>query len=108
MGPLHRFPEISSTRRNPLLQATPDFVRELKFFQKLADESVQKLTEAPLSVIIDKLETALAGIDAIGRLLPPGEFKTQFDLDQVSLSKQLDLVKSKIIGLWGQVDLVWE
>jgi hypothetical protein len=112
MGTLHRFPAIPKIRRDPhirdLSQTIPDFVRQLKSFQKLADESFQKLAEAPLSVVLDRLEMALADIDAIGRLLPPGEFKTQFDLDRSSLSKQLDLVKGKIIGLWGQTDLVCE
>jgi hypothetical protein len=91
-----------------LSQTIPAFVRQLKFFQKLADDSFQKLAEAPLSVVLDRLEMALADIDAIARLLPPGEFKTQFDLDRSSLSKQLDLVKGKIVGLWDQTDLVWE
>jgi hypothetical protein len=112
MGTLHPFPEISSTRRNPhfrdLSQTNSNFVRQLKSLHKLADESVQKLAEAPLSVVIERLETALADVGAIGRLLPSGEFKTQFELDRSSLSKQLDLVKGKIIGLWEQADLVWE
>ena len=112
MGTLLCFPAISPIRRHPpyrdLSQTIPDFVRQLKSFHKLADESFQKLAEAPLSVVLDRLEMALADIDAIGRLLPPGEFKTHFDLDRSSLSKQIDLVKGEIVGLWEQTDLVWE
>lgn len=97
------------TRRNQhfrnLSQTIPDFVRQLKFFQKLADECFQKLAEAPLSAALDRLETALADIDAIGHLLPPGEFKTQFDLDRSTLATQLDLARGKMVGLWGQTDL---
>ena len=48
---------------------------------------------------------ALADIDAIGRLLPPGEFKTQFDLDRRALAAQLDLTKGNVVGLWEQTDL---
>jgi hypothetical protein len=62
------------------------------------------LAEAPLSVALDRLETALADIDAIGRLLPPGEFKTRFDLDRSALATQLDLAKGKVIGSWEQTD----
>ena len=51
---------------------------------------------------------ALADIEAIGRLLPAGEFKTQFDLDQSTLATQLDLAKGKMVGLWDQTDFVWE
>jgi hypothetical protein len=104
MGTLLRFPEISSTRRDPhfrdLSQTIPDFVRQLESFQGLAEEYFQKLAEAPISVVIDRLETALANIDAIGCLLPPGEFKAQFDLDRSALVTQLDLAKSKLVGLW--------
>lgn len=46
------------------------------------------------------LETALADIDVIGRLLPPGEFKTQFDLDRRALATQLDLTRGKIATMW--------
>jgi hypothetical protein len=71
----------------------------------LAEESLWKLAEAPLSVALDRLETALADVDAIGRLLPPGEFKTRFDLDRRTLATQLSLAKGKLIGLWVQTDL---
>ena len=102
MGIVLSFPATSPTRRDPrfrnLSQTIPDFVRQLKFFQKLADESFQKLAEAPLSVALDRLETALADIDAIGRLLPPGEFKTRFDLDRSALATQLDLAKGRLVG----------
>jgi len=109
MGTLLAFPMILPKRRDPhfpeLSQAVSDFVRQLTRFQKLADESFQKLAQLPLSATLDGLEMALAGIDAIGRLLPPGEFKTQFDMDRSSLSKQLDLVKGKIADLRKQTDL---
>lgn len=112
MGTLLCFPAIPKKCSDPNFrdqsQTISNFARELESLQKLADESVQKLTEGPLSAVLDRLETALADIDAIGRLLPPGEFKTQFDLDRSSLSKQLDLVKGKIKCLWEQTDLVWE
>jgi len=103
MGILLSFPATSLTRprfRN-LSQTIADFVHQLKSIQELAEESFQKLAEVPLSVALDGLETALADIDAIGHLLPPGEFKTQFDLDRSSLYKQLDLVKSKVVDLRG-------
>ena len=112
MGTLLCFPGIPPIRRGPqsrnLSRRIPDFVRQLEFFQKLADDSFQKLAEAPLSAVLDRLETALGDIDAIGRLLSPGEFKTQFDLDRSALVTQLDLAKGKIVGLWDQTDLVWE
>jgi hypothetical protein len=102
MGTLLRFPEISSTRRDPrsrdLSQIIPDFVQQLESFQKLAESSLT----AGLATTVDRLETALADIDTIGRLLPPGEFKTQFDLDRKVLAAQLDLAKGKIVGLWEQ------
>jgi hypothetical protein len=98
MGTLLRFPEISPIRRDPrirdLSQTIPDLVRQLNSFQTLA--------EAPLSIALDSLETALADIDAIGRLLPAGEFKTRFDLDRSALAAQLDLAKGKLVGLWEQ------
>jgi hypothetical protein len=101
MGTLLCFPAVSSTRRDlhfrDLPQTIPDFFRQLKPFQKF--------TEGPLSIALDRLETALAGIDAISRLLPPGEFKTQFDLDRIALATQLDLAKGKLDGLWVQTDL---
>ena len=112
MGTLLCFPAIPKKYSDPNFrdqsQTISNFARELESIQKLADESVQKLTEGPLSAVLDRLETALADIDAIGRLLPPGEFKTQFDLDRSALVAQLDLAKSKIVGLWEQTDLVWE
>ena len=98
MGTLHCFPAIPKTRRDPhfqhLSQIIPDLVRQQK--------SIQKLAEAQLLAAFGRLETALAGIDAISCLLPPGEFKTQFDLDRSSLSKQIDLAKSEIVGLREQ------
>jgi hypothetical protein len=112
MGTLLWFPAILSTRRDPhfrnLSQTIADFIHQLKSTRELADESLWKLAEAPLSVALDRLETALADIDAIGRLLPPGEFKTRFDLDRNALATQLDLAKSKVVSLWEQTDLVWE
>ena len=109
MGTLLCFPATSPTRRDQhfrnLSQTIPHFVRQLKSFQKLADECFQRLAEAPLSAALDRLETALADIDAIGHLLPPGEFKTQFDLDRSTLATQLDLARGKMVGLWGQTDL---
>ena len=112
MGTLHRFPTIPKKRNDPhfrnLSQTIADFVCQLKSIQELAEESIQKLAEAPLSAVFDRLETALADIDDIGRLLPPGEFKTQFDLDRSYLYKQLDLAKGKAVSLWKQTDLVWE
>jgi hypothetical protein len=112
MGILLSFPATSLTRRDPrfrnLSQTIADFVHQLKSIQALAEESFQKLAEVPLSVALDRLETALADIDAIGRLLPPGEFKTQFDLDRSALATELDLAKGKIVELWEQTDLVWE
>jgi hypothetical protein len=100
MGTLLRFPGIPPIRRGPQSQNLSQTIRQLEFFQKLADELLQKLAEAPLSVIINRLETALADIDAIGRLLPTGEFKTQFDLHRSVLTAQLDLAKGKLVGLW--------
>jgi hypothetical protein len=112
MGILLSFPAASLTRRDPrfrnLSQTIADFVHQLKSIQDLAEESFQKLAEVTLSVALDRLETALADIDAIGRLLPPGEFKTQFDLDRSALATQLDLAKGRLVGLWVQTDLVWE
>ena len=112
MGTLLCFPVILPKRRDPhfqnLSQTITDFVCQLKFIQELADEALWNLAEAPLSAVLDRLETALADIDAIGRLLPPGEFKTRFDLDRIALATQLDLAKGKIIDLWEQMDLVWE
>lgn len=100
MGTLLCFPAVSSIRRDPhfrdLPQTIPNFVRQLKSFQKL---------EGPLSVALDRLETALADIHAISRLLPPGEFKTQFELDRGALDTQLGLAKGKLVGLWVQTDL---
>jgi hypothetical protein len=101
MGTLLRFPAISLTRRDPHFQdpsqTIPNFVRQLKSFQKLTEDS--------LSGAVDRLETTMADINAIARLLPPGEFKTQFDLDRRALATQLDLAKSKIVDLWAQTDL---
>jgi len=99
MGTLLRFPAISLTTRDPHFQdpsqTDTDFVRQFQSFQKLVEGS--------LSGALDRLETALADIDAaIGRLLPPGEFKTQFDLDRRALVAQLDLAKGKIVSLWEQ------
>ena len=95
MGTVLRFPAVSSTSRDPNFQALslaiPDFVRQLQSFQKLAVDS--------LSETFEMLETALADIDAIGRLLPPGEFKTQFDLDRRALAMQTDLTRGKTITL---------
>lgn len=99
MGTLLWFPAILEIRRDPYFQnpsQIPDFVRQLKSFQKSA--------EVRLSVAVDRLEAALADIDAIGCLLPPGEFKTQFDLDRSALATQLDLAKGKIVGLWEQTE----
>jgi hypothetical protein len=112
MGTIHRFPAIPKKRNDPhfrnLSQTIADFVCQLKCIQELAEESLWKLAEASLSAVLDRLETALADIDAIGRLLPPGEFKTRFDLDRTALATQLDLAKGRIIDLWEQMDLVWE
>jgi hypothetical protein len=112
MGTIHRLPAIPKKRNDPrfrnLSQTIADFVHQLKSIQDLAEESFQKLAEVTLSVALDRLETALADIDAIGRLLPPGEFKTQFDLDRSALATQLDLAKGRLVGLWVQTDLVWE
>ena len=104
MGTLLRFPAIPPIRRDPhfrdLSQTIPDFVRQL--------ESLQIFAEGSLSEVLVRLEMALADIEAIGRLLPAGEFKTQFDLDQSTLATQLDLAKGKMVGLWDQTDFVWE
>jgi hypothetical protein len=112
MGTIHRLPAIPKKRNDPhfrnLSQTIADFVCQLKSIQELVEESLWKLAEAPLSAVLDRLETALVDIDAIGRLLPPGEFKTRFDLDRIALATQLDLAKGKIIDLWKQMDLVWE
>ena len=112
MGTLLRFPAIPPIRPDPQSQNSsqtiPNFVRQPKSFEKLADDSFQKSAEAPLSAVLDRLEMAIADVDAIGRLLPPGEFKAQFDLDRSALAAQLDLVKAKMFSLWEQRDLVWE
>ncbi len=112
MGTLLCFPVILPTRPDPhfrnLSQTITEFVCQLKSIQELANEALWKLAEASLSVTLDRLETVLADIDAIGRLLPPGEFKTRFDLDRIAIATQLDLAKGKIIELWEQMDMVWE
>jgi len=112
MGTIHRFPAIPKKRNDPhfcrLSQTTADFVCQLECIQELPGESLWKLAEASLSAVLDRLETALADLDAIGRLLPPGEFKTRFDLDRTALATQLDLSKGRTIDLWEQMDLVWE
>lgn len=104
MGTLLCFPAILSTRRDPhfrnVSQATADFADQLKSTRELAEESLWRLVEAPLSLALDRLEMALADIDAIGRLLPPGKFKIRFDLDRSALATQLDLAKGKVVGLW--------
>lgn len=109
MGTLHYFPKIPKTGRDPqsrnVLQTIPELVRQLKSCQKLAADSVQKLTEVTLWTALDRLKTALEDIDVIGRLLPPGELKTQFDLDRSALAAQLDLAKGMIVGLREQTDL---
>jgi hypothetical protein len=100
MGTLLRFPAMSLTRHDPhfqdLSQTIPDFVRQLQSFQKLAEDTLSKA--------LDRLETALADINAIARLLPPGEFKIPFDLDRRALATQLDLAKGKIVDLWARTD----
>jgi hypothetical protein len=101
MGTLLRFPGISPIAREPdfqgLSQTIPDLVRQLNSFQKPAEAPLS----AALAAAIDGLETALADIDAIGRLLPAGEFKTRFDLDRSVLAAQLDLAKGKLVGIYG-------
>lgn len=109
MGTLLSFPGISPKRRNPqsrgLSQTIPDFVRQLESLGQLVESSLT----ADLASAIDKLETALAEIDHIGHLLPPGEFKTRFDLDRCALAAKLDIAKGKIVGLWERTDdFVWE
>ena len=103
MGTLLCFPAISPIRPEPHFrsppQANPDFALQLKFLQKLAEECFRELAEVPLSVAIRRLEAALGNIDAIGCLLSPGEFKTQFDLDRSALATQLDLTKGKLVSL---------
>lgn len=109
MGTLLRFPAIPPIRRDPqsrnLSRTIPDFVQQLKVSQQLADESLRKLADVPLSVVIDRLVMTLAGIDTIGRLLPAGKFKAQFDRERSALVTQIDLAKGKIIDLWEQPDL---
>lgn len=106
MGTLLCFPSISPIRPKPHFrdppQANPDLALQLKFFQKLAEECFRELAKAPLSAAIKRLETALGNVDAIGCLLPPGEFKTQFDLDRSALATQLDLTKGKLVSLWAK------
>jgi hypothetical protein len=101
MGTLLRFPEIASTRRDlrnrDLSQIIPDLICQL--------ESLQSFAEGSVSEALSRLETAIETVDAIGRLLPPGEFKTQFDLGRSSLSKQLYLVKGINDGLRKHTDL---
>lgn len=108
MGTLLCFPAISPTRRDLHFrdpsQANLDVALQLKSLQKLAEECFRELAEAPLSVAIDKLETALGNIDAITCLLPPGEFKTQFDLDRSALATQLDLTRGKLVKIKRYLD----
>jgi hypothetical protein len=100
MGTLLCFPAIPKKSSDPhfrdLSQTIPDFVRQLEPFQKLAEGS--------LSLALNRLEMALADIEAIGRLLPPGEFKAQFDQDRSALATQIDLAKGKIVSLWEQTN----
>jgi hypothetical protein len=109
MGTLHHFPKIPKTRLDRqsgnLSETILDFVRQLKCYQKLVEDSFQKLTEAPLLLALDRLKTSLADIDTIGRLLPPGELKSRFDSDRRALAAQLDLAKGQVAGLWEQKDL---
>jgi hypothetical protein len=104
MATLHSFPATSRRKGDPnfrdLSQAIPDLIFQL--------ESLQSFAESSVSEALSRLETALEIIDAIGRLLPPGEFKTKFDLGRRSLSMQLNQAKAMNDGMWEHTDLVWE
>lgn len=89
-----------------LSQRILDFVRQLESFQKLADDSFQKLAEAPLSAVLDRLETALGDIDAT--FLASRRIQNSVRSGPKRSCTQLDLAKGKIVGLWDQTDLVWE
>jgi hypothetical protein len=109
MGTLLRFPIVSPIKRDThfrnLLQAVADFIDQLKSAREAADESLWNSAKAPLMAALDGLETTLADIDAIGYLLPPGEFKTQFDFDRRALAVQVSLAKGTLVGLAAQTDL---
>lgn len=98
MGTLLCFPETSprgnDSHFRDLSQAIPDFICQLESLQHFAENSV--------SEALSRLEMALENIDAIGRLLPPGEFKAQFDLDRRVLASRLNLAKDGLIDLWSR------
>jgi len=98
MGTLLCFPETSSrgnaSHFRDLSQAIPDLICRLESLQNFAEDSV--------SEALSRLEIALENIDAIGRLLPPGEFKAQFDLDRSVLATRLNLAKDGLIDLWSR------
>lgn len=104
MGTLLCFPQPSPRRSDShfrdLSQAIPDFICQLESLQNFAEDSV--------SEALSRLEKALENIDAIGRLLPPGEFKAQFDLGRSSLSMQLYLAKALNDGMREHTDIIWE
>jgi hypothetical protein len=109
MGTLLRFPIVSPIRRDPhlrlLSQAVADFVDQLKSARKGAEESLWNSAKAPLLAALDRLETALADITAIGHLLPPGEFKTQFDFERRALAMQVSLAKDTLFDVVVQTNL---
>lgn len=107
MGILLCFPSTSTVKPKLHLrdsQANPDLALQLKFFQELAEECFRELAGAPLSGAVNRLETALGNIDAIGCLLPPGEFKTQFDLDRSALAIQLEQTKGELVRIRQYLD----
>ena len=58
-----------------------------------------KAVEAPLSSALERLDKVLADLGTISRLLPPGPFKTEFDLQRNVAAAELKTAKSTMADL---------